>query len=196
MSPSYLRSQLTKREWSVLDVICLGYTSKQISQKLNISVSTVEFHRANICNKLEAESLADLISWHSAHAASNDYELYYDIINRATDLIWRATLSGEFTFFSKSLEQVTGFEPKELLNKSFYEWAPKFIAEESIPWTVQSLEDRASGRLGHEPITFDVILLKKDGTKYPVEINSGPILSDSGKILGIQGINRIKVGAE
>ena len=183
---------LTKREWTVLDVICLGYTNKQISKKLGISVSTVEFHRANISKKLEAESLADLISWQRAHSASNDYKLYYDIINRATDLIWRATLDGEYTFLSPSIKQVTGFDQEDLINQSFSEWAPKLIAKRDIPWVIQSLADRASGKLGLGPITFEVGFLKKDGTEIPVEINSAPIVSDSGKIIGLQGITRIK----
>ena len=101
-------------------------------------------------------------------------------------------MSGEYTFLSPSVTEITGFKPEELLNKSFEEWGPKFIAEDYLSWTKKSLSDRASGELGTGPIKFEVELLKKDGSRYLVEINSGPVLSDSGKIIGIQGINRVK----
>ena len=80
----------------------------------------------------------------------------------------------------------------ELLNKKFSEWAPIFIAPEYLSWAIDSLSDRASGQLGTDPLKFEVELLRKNGSRYMVEINSGPILSDSGKIIGIQGITRVK----
>ena len=183
---------LTKRELSVLDVIVLGYTNKKIALTLGIAISTVEYHRANISRKLEAKSLAELISWHNAHFAIGSADLYYDIINRSSDLIWRSTTSGEYTFLSPSLYEVSGFKPEELLNKQFSEWAGLFIAPEYLSWAIDSLSDRASGRLGTDPLKFEVELLRKNGSRYMAEINSGPILSDSGKIIGIQGINRVK----
>ncbi|MDA1369490.1 MAG: response regulator [Proteobacteria bacterium] len=53
---------LTAREKQVLDLLALGYTNKMISNELSIVVSTVEFHRSNLMNKLDAKSLADLIA--------------------------------------------------------------------------------------------------------------------------------------
>jgi hypothetical protein len=61
-----------------------------------------------------------------------------------------------------------------------------------LSWAIDSLSDRASGQLGTDPLKFEVELLRKNGSRYMVEINSGPILSDSGKIIGIQGITRVK----
>lgn len=55
---------LTVREKQVLDLLALGYTNKMISKELSIVVSTVEFHRSNLMNKLGAKSLADLIAVH------------------------------------------------------------------------------------------------------------------------------------
>lgn len=53
---------LTAREIQVLELLSLGYTNKMISKELDIVVSTVEFHRANLMSKLNASSLADLIA--------------------------------------------------------------------------------------------------------------------------------------
>ncbi|HAJ76321.1 MAG TPA: DNA-binding response regulator [Gammaproteobacteria bacterium] len=54
--------KLTAREKQVLELLALGYTNRMISEELSIVVSTVEFHRANLTNKLGAKSLADLIA--------------------------------------------------------------------------------------------------------------------------------------
>lgn len=49
------RSQLTKRECEVLDCMEYGDTIKEIAQKLEISEKTVEFHRANLSNKINVK---------------------------------------------------------------------------------------------------------------------------------------------
>ena len=53
--------RLTPREREVLDHLVLGEINKVIAHKLNISQRTVEIHRARIKEKMEAQSLADLI---------------------------------------------------------------------------------------------------------------------------------------
>ncbi len=52
---------LTPREHEVLNIVANGETNKVIADEMGISEKTVEFHRANIMQKLEARSLADLI---------------------------------------------------------------------------------------------------------------------------------------
>ncbi len=53
---------LTLREREVFDLIVLGKTNKGVADDLGISLSTIEFHRANIMKKLNARSLEDLIA--------------------------------------------------------------------------------------------------------------------------------------
>lgn len=54
---------LTKREKDILYHICKGSTSKEISEKLFISIKTVETHRANIFSKTNVRNTAELIIW-------------------------------------------------------------------------------------------------------------------------------------
>lgn len=58
---SQLAQQLTKREYQVCKLIIAGHTNRSIADQLGISVSTVEFHRANLMDKLEVKSLAELV---------------------------------------------------------------------------------------------------------------------------------------
>lgn len=54
-------SRLTSREQQVLERIVAGRLNKQIAGDLNISIKTVEAHRANIMEKLQVTTVADLM---------------------------------------------------------------------------------------------------------------------------------------
>ncbi len=56
-----LLSKLTSRESQVLERIVAGRLNKQIADDLGISIKTVEAHRANIMEKLSANTVADLL---------------------------------------------------------------------------------------------------------------------------------------
>ena len=58
---------LTPREVDVLKLIVQGYTNRQIGEVLNISVRTVEGHRANISGKLELRSRVELVRYAREH---------------------------------------------------------------------------------------------------------------------------------
>jgi FixJ family two-component response regulator len=56
-----LMAKLTTRESQVLERIVAGRLNKQIADDLGISIKTVEAHRANIMEKLNANTVADLL---------------------------------------------------------------------------------------------------------------------------------------
>jgi len=58
---------LTPRETEVLTYIVQGYTNRQIGEVLNISVRTVEGHRANLSGKLGLQSRVDLVRYAREH---------------------------------------------------------------------------------------------------------------------------------
>jgi DNA-binding NarL/FixJ family response regulator len=55
------RATLTDREREVLTWLARGLSSKEVAQRLDISVRTVETHRANLMHKLGVKSVALLI---------------------------------------------------------------------------------------------------------------------------------------
>ena len=54
-------ARLTTREQQVLERIVAGRLNKQIADDLGISIKTVEAHRANIMEKLQVTTVADLM---------------------------------------------------------------------------------------------------------------------------------------
>ena len=53
--------QLTPREREVMALVVTGLLNKQIAGELATSERTIKFHRAHIMEKMEAESLAELV---------------------------------------------------------------------------------------------------------------------------------------
>lgn len=60
---SVLRGKITKREFEVLLKVGSGATSKDIAGQLGICLKTVDAHRANLMNKLDAVNAASLARW-------------------------------------------------------------------------------------------------------------------------------------
>lgn len=52
---------ISSREREIVQPLAEGKSNKDISEELNLSVKTVETHRANIMRKLGLRNLADLV---------------------------------------------------------------------------------------------------------------------------------------
>ena len=52
---------LTEREREVLDLLTLGKQNKVIAQELGVSPRTIEIHRARVMEKMNAQSVAELV---------------------------------------------------------------------------------------------------------------------------------------
>lgn len=58
-----LKEELTKREIEVLNLICKGYTIKEIADQLFISQRTVDGHKANLFRKTGVDSSVKLVTF-------------------------------------------------------------------------------------------------------------------------------------
>lgn len=55
-----------------MDFVIDGKLNKQIAHELDISISTVEVHRANVMRKMKAKTLAELIKINLIHTLNGD----------------------------------------------------------------------------------------------------------------------------
>ena len=55
--------KITKREREILLLVAQGATSREIAKNLGVCLKTVEVHRANLMNKLDASNAASLARW-------------------------------------------------------------------------------------------------------------------------------------
>jgi DNA-binding NarL/FixJ family response regulator len=54
---------LSARELEVARLVAEGFSSKEIADRLDLSVRTVEKHRANIMDKINVKEVASLVRW-------------------------------------------------------------------------------------------------------------------------------------
>jgi DNA-binding NarL/FixJ family response regulator len=64
-NPSYPRTEnlITRRETEVLKLLASGKSNKEIATDLEISLRTIETHRANIMKKLRLQSTSELVRY-------------------------------------------------------------------------------------------------------------------------------------
>lgn len=60
-SAAWIRSALSDREWEVLELIARGHTNEEAARQLDVSVRTIESHRAALMSKLDVSTRAGLI---------------------------------------------------------------------------------------------------------------------------------------
>ena len=65
--PGRIAPSITRRETEVLRLLAGGNSNKTIATELDISLRTVETHRANIMHKLQLHSLQDLVRYAMKH---------------------------------------------------------------------------------------------------------------------------------
>jgi DNA-binding NarL/FixJ family response regulator len=53
---------ITKKEKEILNYIIKGHSSRQIAENMNLSIRTVDNHRANMMKKTKAKNTADLVN--------------------------------------------------------------------------------------------------------------------------------------
>ncbi|MGL5968959.1 MAG: LuxR C-terminal-related transcriptional regulator [Kluyvera sp.] len=63
LTDTFVLPQVSPREKQILGLIFQGLKNKEIAEKLNISIKTVESHRLNMMKKLDAHSIVDLMKW-------------------------------------------------------------------------------------------------------------------------------------
>jgi DNA-binding NarL/FixJ family response regulator len=61
--PRAFLSELTARQYEVLKMIAEGHATKEIARRLEISVKTVETHRAQIMERLDIHDIAGLVRY-------------------------------------------------------------------------------------------------------------------------------------
>ncbi len=60
-TPQNDAQSLTTRQKEILRLVAQGYTNREIGERLNISVRTVEVHRFNLMRRLRVRNVAQLL---------------------------------------------------------------------------------------------------------------------------------------
>ncbi|MDX6614726.1 MAG: two-component system, sensor histidine kinase and response regulator [Blastocatellia bacterium] len=109
-------------------------------------------------------------------------ERFRDLFENASDVIYTADPSGNFTSLNKSGERMMGYTHEEALTLNF----SQVVAPEGIELARQMIEFKQSTSAS---TVYELEMVQKNGEPLSVEVSSRAIFKN-GKAIGIQGIGR------
>lgn len=102
-------------------------------------------------------------------------ELYRTITEYSNDMIWTLDRDGNFIFFNKRSEQISGYKLEELC-KSFQ----SLIIEKDLGKAIDAFHMTLNG----QPQQYEVTLINKHNRPITLSVNTAPIYS-KGQIIGV-----------
>jgi PAS domain S-box-containing protein len=106
---------------------------------------------------------------------------YRTMIENSNDLIWMLDRQGNFTFFNKKTEEISGYRMEEWIGKSF---EPLTIPAD-LPRIKQVFYEALAGK----SVQYEVNVFRKDGTIMVLSVNTAPIYED-GEVAGAVSFGR------
>lgn len=107
---------------------------------------------------------------------------YQAIIEDVNDAIYTTDLVGNFTSVNPAGERMTGYTKDEFLNLHM----SAVVASEHIELVKNMIQKKVSDEVS---TVYEIEIIKKDGSRFPVEISSRA-LYEEGKVIGVIGIAR------
>ena len=105
------------------------------------------------------------------------------------DIIWSTDLATKFTYVSPSVKAILGYTPEEMLEKTYFDVLTPDVREKFQ--SIYSASVNTMQQHGTVPTkTYEVEIIKKDGSLIWVEIVSNPSVDSSRNLLGFQGVTR------
>ena len=108
------------------------------------------------------------------------------LINNTIDVIWQMDPKLNFTYVSPSIYSLTGFTVEE--------WIGTNLSKHATPKEFLKMSREALGAIKNyrtfQQVTFEGVMLRKDGSSVPVEINGRLLLNEKGFPYGLQGSTR------
>ena len=109
---------------------------------------------------------------------------YQSIAENVNDLIYRYTPDCIFTYVSPSVTKILGYTPEDLIGTPY----PELLSDHSMNHTCKAIHEKQMQGVEVEPFVYEVV--KKDGSEVQLETHETILKSDTGKIIGVQGVAR------
>lgn len=107
-------------------------------------------------------------------------EKYRNLVEASHDLVWRIDPEGKFDFINNASKSILGYEPMELIGKSFV----PYINPQRKEDTIQIHNNVMNGDIYEN---FSLEMVTSNGELRHLSAKAYPIIGDSGEILGCSG---------
>jgi PAS domain S-box-containing protein len=149
--------------------------------QLSASVVTDEIGN-HICTM---GSFVDITARKKAEEALHENkERFRSLVEATSDLIWEVDQNGVHTYVSPKVKDLLGYEPEEVIGKTYFDLMPPDEAERAGPL----FRDIKSSQRPFERL--EIVYLHKEGRRIVIETSGVPILDANGNLLGYRGIDR------
>ncbi len=130
-------------------------------------------------------SIMDITDRRVAESALTESEVKFrTMVEASPDMIWEIDLQGNFTYISSQSMVQLGYEPGELIGRSFFSIIrPESVSAVRVTFLQHIQEGGSFSRL-------EVPAYHKDGSQRIIEVRSVPIIGPDGKPTGFRGIAR------
>lgn len=111
-------------------------------------------------------------------------EKYRLLIDNMAEVMFTIDLNGNFTFVSPQAESMTGYSMGQLLSMNMRQ----LVAPEYLPEIQKRLRARIQGEKDLPVYAFEII--RADGERVPVEMQTTPVHDEKGTLIAVQGVAR------
>jgi len=112
-----------------------------------------------------------------------DEDRYRFLLENSGDILWTIDLAGRWQYVTKNIEKILHFKESDVIGKTIWD----IVAPEYHDEIMNKLKKRAAG---DDIPAYEVVVIDGFGRRIPFDVKTSPILDNSGKIIGVQGISR------
>ena len=107
-----------------------------------------------------------------------------NLIDTTSDWVWEMDDRGVYTYVSPQVRGILGYEPAEVLGKTFFDFMPKDEARRAADFFISMTRQQQSFRV------FQNTNNRKDGSRVIIETSGVPFFDQDGRFSGYRGIDR------
>ena len=159
-----------------------------------MSNGAIKYHLSNWVDITERKLMEEKIQLYSrqleklveesTQALRTSEEKYRLLIDNMAEVVFTIDLDGNFTFVSPQVESMVGYSISQLLFMNM----SQLIAPEYLPEIQKRLRARIQGEKDLPAYAFEII--KADGNRVPVEMQTTPVHDEKGTLVSVQGVAR------
>ena len=118
------------------------------------------------------------------HTLRESEEKFRALVESTPDWVWEVDLEGRYTYASPQVLDILGYEPREVLGRSFAD----FLASEEVA-RVRPLFEEVVERQGRL-VALENVCRHRDGRPVVLETSAVPVFDAAGRLKGYRGIDR------
>lgn len=149
-----------------------------------VSVSPIKFHKGTISRLHILKDVTELIQARD-HASSNEKKIKL-VADNSIDMVWQMDLRLKFTYLSPSAVAILGYPMEDMMGHKLWEFTKRKEFMKMARYAIGAIKDYKN----FSTITFETLLVHKEGHEIPVEITGKLLKNEAGKAIGLQGSTR------